>query len=252
MAVDVEGSKNLADPQKPMNAQLWKLLCITGVLIYGTYTVLVHLEEKDGKLSFSSSSLVLVAEVCKLVMSLCMFYPQLKQTEGKFEWPTLRMSLPFAVPAVLYAFNNNISVLMQVEMDPATYQVLGNMKILSTAFLYRLIIKKPISPLQWVALIMLMVAGASNSYGGIHQKVHEKNIASATYVHITGKGLIMISLYCFISGLSGVYTELILKNRYEMSIHLQNSLLYIYGIIINGGSFIIGAMNSKEPSKEDK
>ncbi|CAD5123544.1 DgyrCDS11884 [Dimorphilus gyrociliatus] len=246
MTVDVEGSKNAVEHKKPMNAQVWKLLCLAGVLIYGTYSILVHLEEKNGKLAFSSASLVLVAEFCKLVMSLGMLYAQLRKAETKFEWPGLKVSLPFAIPAILYAFNNNISVLMQVEMDPATYQVLGNMKILSTAFLYRLIIKKPIAPLQWVALVMLMMAGASNSYGGIHQKIQDKSIASANYVHITGKGLIMISLYCFVSGLSGVYTELILKNRYEMSIHLQNSLLYVYGIIINGGSFIVGAMNSTE------
>ena len=37
--------------------------------------------------------------------------------------PTWRQALPFSVPAVLYSINNNLSVLMQMHMDPATYHV---------------------------------------------------------------------------------------------------------------------------------
>ena len=31
--------------------------------------------------------------------------------------------LSFTVPAILYAINNNLAVYIQLEMDPATYQV---------------------------------------------------------------------------------------------------------------------------------
>ena len=39
---------------------------------------------------------------------------------------------------------------------------------------------------------------------------------SAGRIHITVKGLFMISCYCFISGSAGVYTEYILKKKYEV------------------------------------
>lgn len=49
---------------------------------------------------------------------------------------------PFSVPAIFYTITNNLGIVIQMEMDPATYQVLGNFKILSTAILFRIIIKK--------------------------------------------------------------------------------------------------------------
>lgn len=39
---------------------------------------------------------------------------------------------------------------------------------------------------------------------------------SPAAMHISWQGLAMISLYCFISGLSGVYTEYIVKRKYEV------------------------------------
>ena len=47
----------------------------------------------------------------------------LETSKSSCTWPTLREALPFAVPAVLYSINNNLAILMQVHMDPATYQV---------------------------------------------------------------------------------------------------------------------------------
>ncbi|XP_013416659.1 probable UDP-sugar transporter protein SLC35A4 [Lingula anatina] len=233
---------SLAEPSKPVNLCLWRVMICIGTLIYGSYTILVHLCEVDGKIPFSSSSMVLVIEISKLLISIVLFIPEVQ--EKGFNMPSFKFALPFAVPALLYCFNNNIAVHMQLQMDPATYQVLGNLKILSTAFLYRLIIKRPISPLQWVALGFLALAGISNSYGGLQAK---QGITSAGVIHITVKGLLMITTYCFVSGLAGVYTEYILKKQYQTSIHLQNILLYIFGILLNGGMWLSQAAASGSP-----
>jgi len=40
-------------------------------LIYGSYTILIHLCEVDGKLPFSSASTVLVTEVLKVLVFFC-------------------------------------------------------------------------------------------------------------------------------------------------------------------------------------
>ncbi|XP_064618555.1 probable UDP-sugar transporter protein SLC35A4 isoform X2 [Lineus longissimus] len=216
-------------------------MLLMGVAIYGSYTIFVHLCEVDGKMPFSSASMVLLTEITKLVISICMFIPEIR--EKGFQMPPLSFAVPFAVPALLYCINNNLCVHMQLQMDPASYQVLCNLKILSTAFLYRLIIKRRITPIQWTALAMLAVAGACNSYGGFHAKATG---TSASIIHITHLGLVMISCYCFISGLSGVYTEYVLKRHYQTSLHLQNSLLYTFGIMLNGGAWVTEAIYSKE------
>ncbi|CAH1797910.1 unnamed protein product [Owenia fusiformis] len=229
----------LAEPKNPFSPLAWKSLLGLGVFIYASYTILVHLCEVDGKLPFSTASMVLSIEVLKITISITALLPEIK--ENGFPRPTLSYVMLFAVPAILYALNNNISAHMQLQMDPATYQVLGNLKILSTAFLYRLIIKRPITGVQWVSLGLLATAGICNSYGGFQAKADEK---SAGEIHITMKGLIMISIYCFISGLAGVYTEYILKRHYQTSIHLQNTLLYTFGIVLNGSAFVIQALTS--------
>lgn len=47
-------------------------------------------------------------------------------------------------------------------MDPATYQILGNLKIVTTGVLFRLLLQRRLSLLQWIALVLLMI-GATTS-----------------------------------------------------------------------------------------
>ncbi len=58
----------------------------------------------------------------QLLLSLGFLMPQI--LEGELGLPHLWESLPFAVPATLYTINNNLAVHMQLQMDPATYQVI--------------------------------------------------------------------------------------------------------------------------------
>lgn len=52
-------------------------------------------------------------------------------------------------------------------VDPATYQILGNLKIVTTGVLFRLLLQRRLSLLQWIALVLLMV-GATTSQVHIH------------------------------------------------------------------------------------
>ncbi|KAK2153327.1 hypothetical protein LSH36_300g01030 [Paralvinella palmiformis] len=129
-----------ADYVKPMNPLIWKTMITTLVLLYGSYSVLVHMCEKDGKLTFSSASYVFVVEFSKFGISIIMYL--IETRGGEFQLPSLRLAMYYSVPGILYFINNNLSIHLQEEMDPATYQILSNLKILSTALLYRVIIKR--------------------------------------------------------------------------------------------------------------
>jgi hypothetical protein len=50
-----------------------------------------------------------------------MFMPEAR--EKGFEVPSPRLAVLYCVPALLYFINNNLSIHMQMEMDPASYQV---------------------------------------------------------------------------------------------------------------------------------
>lgn len=54
-----------------------------------------------------------------------------------------------------------------------------------------------------------------------------------TKAFIRPLGLLMIFLYCTLSGLAGVYNEWILKKQYTESLHIQNIYLYTYGFLLN-------------------
>ncbi|XP_046543048.1 LOW QUALITY PROTEIN: probable UDP-sugar transporter protein SLC35A4 [Haliotis rubra] len=193
------------------------------VFIYSSYTILAHLCLVEGNLPFRSSSVVLSTEVVKIVLSVAMLFPELRR--GDITVPSLANCLPFLVPAVLYCINNNLSVYMQVHMDPTTYQILGNMKVATTAVLYRVVIQRPLTVVQWMSLGVLSMSGILDSYGGMQA-------SGSTWsgeMHLTVAGLIMMFIYCCISGLAGVYTEYILKRHYQTSLNVQNTLLYTFG-----------------------
>jgi len=62
-------------------------------------------------------------------------------------------------------------------------------------------------------------------------------------LHVSVMGLLLILIYSFLSGLAGVYTEYILKRSNDLSLSLQNILLYVFGVGINGGSYFVQALS---------
>ncbi|CAH8867195.1 unnamed protein product [Trichobilharzia szidati] len=297
-------------PVLPFPIFIWRIFLVFGVFLCSSYTIIVHLCEKDGRLPFSSAAVILMIELIKLLLSAIMFAYKTYQSNSNNGWlkciqlkqvlykefcPTTQLQedqsaqslpspsttssthigfkhfvfiiLPYTIPALLYAFNNNLALLIQLEMDPATYQILSNFKILSTAILFRLIIKQRITLIQWFSLLLLLTAGIVHSYGNFDaQKAFMKSSSlppstcqsiscvlhpiSSSTIHITTHGIIMISAYCTVSGLSGVYTEHVMKKHSYMSIHLQNFLLYTFGVIVNGIALIF-EVHRKGISDED-
>ncbi|XP_078316025.1 putative UDP-sugar transporter protein SLC35A4 isoform X2 [Crassostrea virginica] len=208
----------------------WGVLLSSSTIIYGTYSILVHLCEVDGKVPFKSSSVVLMIEVGKFIVSCVML---MWQTKGD---PPIDVSLvnflQYAVPGLLYSASNNLSMMMQVYMDPTTFQVyrsvLSNLKIGITAVLYWGFLKRPLTLRQWIAIGILTMAGTIDSYGSYVSKGKD---FSELYVTMTG--LVMIGAQCTVSGMASVYAEYILKKQKEMSLHFQNIMLYTWLILIN-------------------
>ncbi|XP_060607229.1 probable UDP-sugar transporter protein SLC35A4 [Ruditapes philippinarum] len=209
---------------------IWTFMLIIETVIYGSYSTLVNLGKENGKLPFKSGSVVLLIEFTKLVTSCVLYIPEF--VKGGYRLPKVPLIslISFSVPAVLYMFNNNVALYMQLQMDPTTFQVLNNLKIATTALLYKLIIKREITRPQWIALGLLTLAGICDSYGGfVEQKLDHHSLP----IFITVTGLLMMFMYCSISGFAAVFTEYLLKKRKSTSLPLQNILLYAYGTFLN-------------------
>lgn len=158
--------------QKEVNGNVshslaFRAMILFQVFAYGSYSVLVHLCERDGRITFSSTTMNLVLELFKLVFS-CMallFTPKQLWPSASSKGSLVRQSLPYAVPGILYFINNNLAVHMQLYMDPASYQILSNFKIATTAILYRIIIKQKLTRRQWFAVVLLFCGGLFYSIG---------------------------------------------------------------------------------------
>lgn len=113
------------------------------------------------------------------------------------------------VPALLYLVQNNLQYVALAHLDPATYVVTYQLKILSTALMSVLLLRRSLSLQKWAALALLTAGvsvvqlasaelGAAPGDGG-------KHVGSQLL------GLAAVLTSCAISGLAGVYTEMILK-----------------------------------------
>ncbi|KAI2657166.1 putative UDP-sugar transporter protein SLC35A4 [Labeo rohita] len=218
---------NVGSPEaEPPHRTRWLCLLLLLVLIYGSHAPLISLTKVDGRVPFSPSSCVLMIEFTKLVVSFAALLASENPSGLKI---SALMVAPYAIPALLYAFNNNLVVFMQAYMDPSSFQVLSNLKIASTALLYTSCLGKRLRVGQWLAVGMLMAAGVCHSYSGLDWEASE---GSAVRLHVTSWGLLLVLIYCFISGLAAVYTERVLKTQ-RLPLSLQNLFLYVFGVGIN-------------------
>lgn len=208
----------------------WAVLLGLMVLIYGSHAPLITLTKVEGRVPFNPSSCVVMIELVKLLVSLASLVIT-GGTSAPRATPSIVLVAPYAVPAILYALNNNLVVLMQAHMDPSSYQVLSNLKIASTALLHSLFLDRRLRPSQWFALGLLMFAGVCHSYKSLDLEDADHS-EEGPRLHITLWGLFLVLLYCFVSGLAAVYTEMILKSQ-RLPLSLQNLYLYMFGVAIN-------------------
>ena len=151
----------------------------------------------------------------------------------------MKVILKFAMLAVLYTINNNLITHIQVFMDPASFQLLNNLKIVSTAICFRIVMKKELSNRKWAAITLLFLAGLVNSIGGL-----TTDQKSPRDMFVTVTGLVLVVIYCSISAIAGVFTELMLKQSMNTSVHVQNLYLYSFGLLINWTMMLVNVYKS--------
>lgn len=224
---------------------MWSSLFALMVVIYGSHAPLITLTKVGGDVPFNSSSCVVLIELAKLLISLVTLIATGSSSALRSR-SSLTVVAPYAIPAVLYALNNNLVVHMQAYMDPSSYQVLSNLKIASTAILYSFCLDRRLTFRQWFALGLLMTAGVCHSYSSLDWEESEANgdANDQSRLHITAWGLFLIFIYCCASGLAAVYTEMVLK-RQKLPLSLQNLYLYVFGVALNLASSFSAIANGR-------
>tara|TARA_B110000305_G_C19401152_1_gene620223 strand:- start:367 stop:1050 length:684 start_codon:yes stop_codon:yes gene_type:complete len=189
----------------------YKLLVL--MVLQNSLTVLVGRfaqTNADPANKFSTFSLILVCELCKLVISAFL------EVRGN---PTISLAraidrdiisrpkdfFKMLVPAGLYFVQNNILYVALNNLTAPVFQVTYQCKLLTTALMSVVMMNRKYNPIQWVALttlgfgVAIVVLGENkSSEGGGGEEEENVNMV---------KGLFAVGVACTSSAFAGVYFE---------------------------------------------
>jgi len=190
---------------------------------------------------YFASTAVVVCEGLKLFVSLVLLQ---KEEAGKGFVEVLRTKVfndpldlvRLMVPAGLYTVQNNLAYFAMSRLDAATYQLLYQLKILTTALFSVLLLGRQLAPRQWGSLVVLCLgvglvqtsslkSGPEGSPEVANVDGNSSNSSNSTL------GLLAVFAACCSSGLAGVYFEMVLKHS-KASLWVRNIQLSVFGVLL--------------------
>jgi drug/metabolite transporter (DMT)-like permease len=216
----------------------------------------INASKKNGKIQYVSVIVTFLIEVFKLI--LCTIAILSTKTPIKNHL-SFRESFFYAVPSLLYMIDNNLTYIILRFIDPATLSVLWNLKILTTAILFRFVLKRQLSELRKIAIFLLLlgvvtsqsdrtysthhnIALASNSTLTIGKNATLKSGNSTQDEHVARDfmvGMVLVSIGVTISSCASVFTEWAFKRKGSCSFLWQNAQLYAFGIFFNSVGLVL-------------
>ncbi|KAH7678746.1 xylem cysteine proteinase protein [Dioscorea alata] len=207
----------------------WRLKSIVTValtLLTSSQAILIVWSKRAGKYEYSVTTANFSVEALKCALSLAAL-SRIWKSQGVTEDNRLSTSFDevkvYPIPAVLYLVKNLLQYYIFAYVDAPAYQILKNLNIISTGVLYRIILNKKLSEIQWAAFVLLS-AGCTTA---------QLNSSSDRVLQTPFQGWIMAIIMALLSGFAGVYTEAIIKKRPSRNINVQNFWLYVFGMLFN-------------------
>jgi len=200
----------------------------SGLAIAMRYTYL-HASQ-DGV--YIASTAVLLAEVLKFIIafSMCFFldcdgsvqrFSHLFYTEFVQHRTTF---IKLTIPSILYTIQNSLQYYSMSCLSAPIFQVLYQMKIITTAIFAVIILSKSLSHYQWVSVLTLTIGVALVQLSQSNLQEERKSNSFS--------GFVSVIIGCVTSGFAGVYFELVLKSS-NVSIWFRNIQLSTIGILIS-------------------
>ncbi|KAJ0962971.1 hypothetical protein J5N97_028093 [Dioscorea zingiberensis] len=204
----------------------WYFVAALLTLLTSSQGILTTLSQTNGRYRYDYATIPFLAEIFKLLVSSFLLW---KEFQGSYpprmttEWKTVRL---FPIPSIIYLIHNNVQFATLTFVDPSTYQIMGNLKIVTTGILFRLFLKRKLSNLQWMAIVLLAVGTTTSQVKGCGEATCDSIFSSPIQGYMLGL------LSACLSALAGVYTEYLMKKNND-SLYWQNVQLYTFGAIFN-------------------
>lgn len=188
----------------------------------------------DGTYPYNTFVIPCAVEAMKLLVSILLL-THTRTWQGSSRKPLgfkFRTTAAYAFPAFCYFVSNNCMFHIIKHLGASTFQIMNNLKVLSTGIFMYVFLNRKLSWLQWKALIILaigcMVTQLSPDLRGVMSTGDDK------LSHLTGYTLVFVSAIA--AGAGGAFSEKLLKGSSkktplstETSIHWQNIQLYMFG-----------------------
>ena len=209
-------------------------------------------QNADGGYNYNVATVPLLAEVLKLSFSL--FLLQRETRHARRHDQPVKMTINaksvslYAFPSLIFLAHHSIAFPALQYLDPATFQIMGNLKIVTTGLLSYVFLGRSLTRLRWCALFLVTVGattsqlqspfnrdGGGGEGGDDRAGPGEKDgAARGAFSSFTapwqGYALGLADACCSAAG--AVYTEFVMKRNDDI-IHWQNVQMYVFGLIFN-------------------
>ncbi|KAL6768914.1 hypothetical protein ACKKBF_B16745 [Auxenochlorella protothecoides x Auxenochlorella symbiontica] len=201
--------------------------------------LLTTASKTGGSYAYNFATVPFLAEALKLGISYNLLRRQRKEDPKAAQCTTNPRTVAlFLVPSIIYMLHNNVQFYLLRYVDPATYQILGNLKIVTTGILFRICLRRQLSLLQWIALCLLAIGATTSQINTDCSQGSTKSLMSAPLA-----GYAFGALSATLSAVAAVYTEWVMKHNSD-SLYWQNMQLYGFGVVFNGLALVLGSGGS--------
>ncbi|KAL9242915.1 hypothetical protein vseg_016872 [Gypsophila vaccaria] len=215
----------------------WYFVAALLTLLTSSQGILTTLSQSNRGYKYDYATVPFLAEVFKLVVSSLLLWREVRSSSTvrmTTDWKTVRL---FPIPSVIYLIHNNVQFATLTYVDTSTYQIMGNLKIVSTGILFRLFLKRKLSNLQWMGIMLLAVGTTTSQVKGCGDSSCDSLFSAPIQGYMLG------ILSACLSALAGVYTEFLMKKNND-SLYWQNVQLYTFGAIFNMARLVVDDFRS--------
>ncbi|RZB49697.1 CMP-sialic acid transporter 1 isoform C [Glycine soja] len=204
----------------------WYFVASLLTVLTSSQGILTTLSQSNGEYKYDYATVPFLAEVFKLAVSSLLLWRECKKSplpKMTTEWKTVSL---FPIPSVIYLIHNNVQFATLTYVDTSTYQIMGNLKIVTTGILFRLFLGRRLSNLQWMAIVLLAVGTTTSQVRGCGEASCDSLFSAPIQGYMLGV------LSACLSALAGIYTEFLMKKNND-SLYWQNIQLYTFGTLFN-------------------
>ncbi|KAH9608584.1 hypothetical protein KSS87_022326 [Heliosperma pusillum] len=215
----------------------WYFVAALLTILTSSQGILTTLSQSNRGYEYDYATVPFLAEVFKLLVSSLLLWREMRTSHTvrmTTDWKTV---LLFPIPSVIYLIHNNVQFATLTYVDTSTYQIMGNLKIVSTGILFRLFLKKKLSNLQWMGIMLLAVGTTTSQVKGCGEPSCDSLFSAPIQGYMLG------ILSACLSALAGVYTEFLMKKNND-SLYWQNVQLYTFGALFNMARLVVDDFRS--------